>query len=452
MNSNMNARSTTWAGVCAWVRATAVLAGAASLLLLPGCSKEKTEEPTVSVQVAPVEKKTIQQTVTAEASLFPLAQSAIVPKITAPVKKFYVKRGGRVHKDQLLAVLENRDLEAAAQDTRGAYDQAQAAYTTTTAASLPEEIQKAKLDAQVAKENLDATQKMYDSRQQLFKEGALPRKELDQATVNLVQARSQYDVAQKHLDSLMAVGKQQELKSAAGQLESAKGKYMGAAAQLSYSEIRSPIDGWVTDRPLYPGEMPASGVPLITVMDLSQVIARAHIPQEQAALLKVGDSATISAPGLEKPVEGKVTVVSPALDPNSTTVEIWVQAQNPKQVLKPGSSVQVAMIAKTVPDALVVPAAAILTAPDGTTSVMVVGSDNRAHQKNVKTGIKEGDDIQITDGLKGDEKVIASGGYALPDNTKVTAEEAKEAEKEGDKPSGEKPGEKGDKQNSKDEK
>jgi multidrug efflux pump subunit AcrA (membrane-fusion protein) len=428
------------------MRVAALVTSAACLLLAQGCSSEKTEEPTVSVQVAPVEKKTIEQTVTAEALLFALQQSAIVPKIAAPVRKFYVKRGGRVHKDQLLAVLENRDLEAAAQDTRGSYDQAQAAYTTTTAASLPEEIQKAKFDAQVAKENLDATQKVYDSRQELFKQGALPRKDLDQAAVNLVQARSQYEVAQKHLDSLMAVGQHQELKSAAGQLESAKGKYMGAAAQLSYSEIRSPIDGWVTDRPLYAGEMPASGVPLITVMDLSQVIARAHIPQEQAALLKVGDAATITATGLEKPVEGKVTVVSPALDPNSTTVEVWVQAKNPKQVLKPGSSVQLAMIAETVPDALVVPAAAVLTGPDGATTVMVVGSDNRAHQKTVKTGIKQGDDVQIVDGLKGDEKVVATGAYGLPDNTKVTAEEAKEAEKEGaDKPSGEKPAAKEDK-------
>src|SRR5438874_6918318 len=296
------------------------------LSLLSGCSKDNgAKEPVVPVQVATVEKTTLQRTVTAEAVLFPLQQSAIVPKISAPVKAFYVKRGSRVRKGQLLAVLENRDLAAAAQENKGAYNQAEAAYETTTAASLPEEIQKAKLDADVAKETLDATQKVYDSRQELYKQGALPRKDLDQASVNLVQARSQYDIAEKHLNSLMAVGKQQELKSAAGQLESAKGKYLGAQAQLSYSEIRSPIDGVVTDRPLYPGEMAAVGTPLITVMDISQVIARAHIPQDRAALLKVGDKATITIPGVEKPVDGRVTIVSPALDPNSTTVEIWVQ-------------------------------------------------------------------------------------------------------------------------------
>ncbi|PYX95095.1 MAG: efflux RND transporter periplasmic adaptor subunit, partial [Acidobacteria bacterium] len=359
-----------------------------------GCSKEKKEEPTVAVQVAPVEKTTVQRTVSAEAILFPLQQSALVPKISAPVKAFYVKRGARVRKGQLLAVLENRDLSAAAVENKGAYEQAEAAYTTTTAATLPEEIQKAKADLESATKALEAQQKIYTSREELFKQGALPRKELDQSAVDLTNARNQYELAQRHWNSLLAVGNQQEIKSATGQLTAAKGKYEGATAQLSYSEIRSPIDGVVTDRPLYPGEMAAAGTPLITLMDTSQVVARSHIPQDQAELLKVGDPATITVPGEDKVMDGKVTVVSPALDPNSTTVEVWVQAKNPGQRLKPGTSVQVSMLAQTVPDALVVPASAVLTASDGGTTVMVVNPDGRAHQQAVKTGVKQGDEVQ----------------------------------------------------------
>ena len=68
-----------------------------------GCSKDKQKEPTVGVQVVPVKKATIEQTVTSEAILFPLAQSAIVPKISAPVKAFYVNRGSKVHEGQLRA-------------------------------------------------------------------------------------------------------------------------------------------------------------------------------------------------------------------------------------------------------------------------------------------------------------------------------------------------------------
>ena len=175
------------------------------------------------------------------------------------------------------------------------------------------------------------------------------------------------------------------------------------------------------------------GVPLITVMDLSRVTARAHIPQKDAFLLKVGDQATIDVSGLDKPTEGKVTLVSPALDPNSTTVEVWVQAKNPDQALKPGTSVRLSMVSETVPDALVVPASAVLTAADGSATVMVIGSDQHARQLAVKVGIRQDENVQILDGLKEGQSVVASGAYGLPDNTKVSVEAAKEKETETEK-------------------
>jgi multidrug efflux pump subunit AcrA (membrane-fusion protein) len=401
------------------------LSAAIGMLNTAGCSSDKGDkEPTVTVQVAAVEKTTIQHTINTQAILFPRQQAAIVPKISAPVQKFLVKRGSPVHEGELLAVLENRDLSAAAQDTGGSYKQAEAAYETTTAASLPEEIQKAEADEQQAKQALDAQEKVFESRQQLFDQGALPRKELDQSRVDITTARNQHAIAKKHLDSLMAIGKQQALKSAAGQLESAKGKYLGAQAQLSYSEIRSPIDGVVTDRPLYPGEMAAAGTPLLTVMDISSVIAKAHIPQDDAAALKVGDKGTMTVPGIDEPIEGKVSVVSPALDPNSTTVEVWLEAKNSKHALKPGTSVQLSLTAQTVKDALVVPASSVITTPDGATAVMLAGSDGRAHQKAVKLGIHNADDVQILEGVTATDKVVATGAYGLPDKTKIKIEAA----------------------------
>ncbi len=404
------------------------------MLISAACSGDKGDKaPTVTVRVAPVEKITIEHVIKTEAILFPRQQAAIVSKISAPVQKFLVKRGSPVRQGQLLAILENRDLSAAAQENKGAFSQAQATYETTTAASMPEELQKAEADEQQSKKALDAQEKVYESRQQLYAEGALPRKELDQSGVEIVQARNQYSIAKRHLDTLMAIGKQQQLKAAAGQLESAKGKYLGAEAQLSYSEIRSPINGVVTDRPLYPGEMAAAGTAIVTVMDISLVIAKAHIPQADAALLKVGDKGTMTVPGLDEPVEGRITVVSPALDPNSTTVEVWLEAKNPKQQLKPGTSVQLSLTAKTVKDALVVPAAAVITAADGSSAVMVAGSDGRAHQKPVKLGIRQDDDVQILEGVTESDKVVATGAYGLPDNTKIKVEAPAETPKEAPK-------------------
>ncbi|PYV62754.1 MAG: efflux RND transporter periplasmic adaptor subunit, partial [Acidobacteria bacterium] len=251
--------------------------------------------------------------------------------------------------------------------------------------------------------------------------------------VDLTNARNQSEIAQRHLEAVNAVGKQQTLKSAKGQLESAEGKYAGASAQLAYSGIKSPINGVVTDRPLYPGEMAAAGTPLLTIMDISTVVARAHIPQQSAALLKSGDKATLTVPGMDQPISGKVSLVSPALDPNSTTVEVWVEIKNPRERLKPGSSVQVSMVARSLPDALAIPVAALLTAQDGVTSVMVEGacpesknaSDRCALQRDVKTGIRDDDRVQITDGLREGDRVVASGAYGLPDKSRITTAEAK---------------------------
>jgi len=198
-------------------------------------------------------------------------------------------------------------------------------------------------------------------------------------------------------------------------LNAAKGDTENANATLSYTKIISPIDGVVTDRPNYPGETPATGTPIITVMDLSQIVARAHIAQLEAASLKVGDPATITVPGQGTPVKGRVTMVSPAVDASSTTVEVWVQAPNPKGSLRPGTSVRVAMVAQTVAQAVVIPQAALLTSPDGINTVIVLDSDNAPSKKKVKVGIRDSEakTVQVTDGLQGGERVVTVGAFEL---------------------------------------
>jgi multidrug efflux pump subunit AcrA (membrane-fusion protein) len=89
--------------------------------------------------------------------------------------------------------------------------------------------------------------------------------------------------------------------------------------------------------------------------------------------------------------------------------------------------------AETIKDALVVPANAVVSAQDGSSVVMVAGTDGKAHQKAVKIGIRQGDDVQILDGLTENDKVVASGAYGLPDNTKIKVEAAPAEAPEGAK-------------------
>src|SRR5262249_18403966 len=188
---------------------------------------------------------------------------------------------------------------------------------------------------------------------------------------------------------LQSFARDQEIKAAAAQRDTAKAHEESVQTQLNYAKITSPINGTVTDRPVFVGETPQPGTPLITIMNLSQIIAKTHLSPQDAAILKVGDPANLIVPG-QAPVAGKVSQISPPLDASSTTVEVWIQAANPDGRLKPGASMRVEAIAKTVPNANVIPYSAVITGVTGNTSVIVVDSDNKPHQKLVTLGIRDG--------------------------------------------------------------
>ncbi len=415
------------------MRTAAFIAGASVLsLLLAGCAKEeeKEAEPVVPVQTAEVRTESIQRIIAGEGILRALDQSAIMPKIAAPVVTFHADRGDRVRKGQLLAVLENRDLSAAVLDNKGAYEQALANYRHVSAAAVPEEIVKSETEARAATQARDAAKKLLESREQLYRQGALARRLVDETAVTYAQAAAQSETAEKHLEALQRVSRHEEVRSAEAQVQSAKGKFEGAEAQLSYSEIHSPINGVVAERPVFPGEMANPGSPLMIVMDISSVIARVNLPQSQAAYVRVGQRARMASMDGSVETNGTVTVVSPAVDSQATTVEIWVRAANPGERLRPGATVHVTVTAETIPNAAVVPVAALLPAQQGGSAVMVVGPDSVVHEHKVELGMRDGDRVQIITGAAPGDKVVVTGGVGLQDGAKVRLQAPGEAKKQ----------------------
>jgi HlyD family secretion protein len=391
-------------------------------LLMAGCSKSKEAGESESAPVTPVEVTTakraaIQSVISAEAVLYPLRQANVTPKISAPVARFLVQRGDHVREGQLVAILENRDLVAAAQESKQLYEQAQATYQNTAAATMPDDLTKAKTDVASARQAMEAAQRAYSNRQALFQEGALARKLVDDANVALVQAQSLFETAQQHLGSLERVGRVEQLKGAQAQVAAAKAHYESAQAQVSYAEVRSPLSGVVSDRPLNIGEMASSGSAIVSVVDMSRVVARASIPVQQAASVRVGRPGIISNGSVE--LTGKVTVVSPAVDPNTTTVQVWVEALNTGERLKLGSTVRISIDAEQIPAAIIVPATALLPSDEGGEKVMVAGTDGLAHERAVKAGIRSGDEVQILSGVSAGDKVITQGGLGLDDKAKI---------------------------------
>ena len=391
-----------------------------AMVVLTACHKapEEAEKPAAPVQVTAVTQATIRRVIEGDGALFPLSQDSIVPKISAPVQNFYVNRGDHVKEGQLLAVLENRDLEYAAAESKGALEQAESNFRTTSVSTVPESLVKAQTDLQSARDVQESARRLLESRQQLFKQGALAGRLVDEAQVAFQQAQSQYRAAQEHLKALELV-RQDAIEGAAAQVRSAKAHLGSQEMQVTYSRIVSPISGVVADRPLNAGEMANAGSPLITVVNISRVVARVNVPQSEASAVKLGQTATVTQPDTKEEIEGKVKVVSPEADPNTTSVQIWIEIENPGERLKPGTAVHAAIATEVYKAATVVPAAAILPGEEGGTAVFTVSSDSVAHMRAVTLGVREGNQVQVLNGVNPGEEVVVVGGMGLDDNSKV---------------------------------
>ena len=212
------------------------------LLLLAACSKKEEEEAEAPapVQVTAVTQDTIRRIVAGDGVLFPRDQACVMPKIAAPVQRFLVQRGDHVKQGQLLAVLESRDLTAGAAESRAQLAQAEANLRSTTPRTVPEAVVKAQTDVDAAKQTEEAAKKLLDNREKLFQQGALARKLVDEAQVAYAQAHGALLSAQEHLRALQSVGKEEQIRTAAAQVEAARSHLQSSQAQVSYSQIHQP--------------------------------------------------------------------------------------------------------------------------------------------------------------------------------------------------------------------
>jgi len=404
--------------------------------LLAGCGKTKKEDAAAETEApTPVMVETavlgaIDHVVTADAVLSPINQANVTPKISAPVRRFLVNRGDHVRAGQVVAELESGDLAAAAQEARFQYEQAQASSATVTGATVVEDETKARADVQSAQSAFDAAKKLYDSRVALQREGALAQKQVDETKLQMVQAQTQLETAQQHLKSLNGVSRQEAVKGAQAQANAAKAHADTLNVQLSYARILSPINGIVADRPANAGEMVAAGMPMISIVDISQVRAIANVPVKEAESIRVGRPARVAGP--DGDIAGTVTVVSPSANPNATTVEVWVQIANPGERLKPGATARVSIIAETIQNTLVVPATALLNGDEGKQKVMVISGDSVAHERPVTVGVRQGNRVQILSGIQPGDQVVVSGGLGLEDKAKVTIQQPKSEDDDDD--------------------
>ncbi len=388
-----------------------------------GCGRPDAEEasPVVTVQVARAELGDMTSAASAPATVFPREQANISARITAPVRELRARKGDRVARGQVLAVLENSDVAAQAREARAALADAEANLRKLTAGTLPTDIERARGQVAMYQAALNQAQKIYERRSELFKQGAIPGRELLASQTEVAQARTNYEVARRSLELLEGKSREEDIRGAKSRVDQARARLEVAEAQLQFTEVRSPFAGVITEQFLYPGDMAKPDAPIFTVMDLSVAVARAQAPETDAARIRSGQPCSFeSVDSAARAVAGRVTVVNKAIDTARRTVEVWCEIPNAGAGVRAGAFGKVAIVTGSARGVVIVPASAVQFSEGAARGVVfVVDAGGVAHRRDVETGEQSAGKVQISSGLKAGEIVIVEGAYGLPDGTRV---------------------------------
>ena len=268
----------------------------------------------------------------------------------------------------------------------------------------------------------------YDpSAHEAARQAEAAQREAEDQHLNLEKAKAALQPIEDEIANLRSeIGnRESEIGTQRADYERVASALAAAEAQLSYTEVRSPFAGTITEQLVFPGDMAKPDSPMFTVADLHVAIARAQVPEEQASSIRNGQACTFTGADAADRGSGKVSMINRAVDPARRTVEVWCEIPNGEARLRAGVFGTVEFVTGKLEHAIMVPVAAVQF-EEGTRKgfVMVVGTDRKAHKRDVETGAEESGRVPVLQRLKAGETVIVEGGYGLPDGTDVKLAEA----------------------------
>jgi len=322
---------------------------------------------TVAVEVSRVGRQDIRPFLKFSGSLEPLWSAEISAKLDGRLDQVYVDEGSVVRAGMVIAVLDTNELAAQVVQAEGSLLAAQSG------------LEQAELDLKRA--------------ETLSKQGAVSIQALD-------TARIKRDLA-------------------VAQVRSAEGNMSLLAARLDNANVIAPRDGVVVKRFLQSGYYAKAGAPIVSVADVTSLLAKATVGEAQINEITMGLPVKVMADALgDKQFAGEITRISPAASLPSRTFTAEVTIPNADGVLKAGMFGKVEIPGMVHKNALVVPEGALAMREDQKT-VFVLLEENKVQQRVLKLGYIGDGWAEVLDGLKEGEQIVTSGQNKLKDGSTV---------------------------------
>jgi RND family efflux transporter MFP subunit len=335
----------------------------------------------MTVDMAPASRHDLTDYITVVGNLIGEATVDVVPRVAGRIESIGVQLGDRVSKGQQIVKIEDRTI-------REQIKQAEASLETNKATVISRQN-----DEKVAASVL-ARMKAQDQA------GLVSKQALEDAESRHNAAMSQVTVAQSQ--QMQTQARIDELK-----------------ITLNDTSVISPVDGFVSRRLLDPGAFAGANTVILSVVDIGTVRMVASLVEKGFKKVTPGVEAVVEVdafPGEQ--FRGVVRRVAPVFDPATRTAQMEIEVPNPGFRLKPGMYARVRLTVDQRPNALTVPRAAVIDT-DGKRGVFLVDEGQTAHFREIRTGLQDGERVEVLEGLAEGERVVTTGALALRDGDRV---------------------------------
>ena len=378
--------------------------------LLAGCQGRQTEDETLenftAVEVQAAQIGDIENSVVINGRVAASQEVSVMPKAMGTVASLNVELGDSVQEGDTLFVIEQTDMNLSVSQAANGVDIAR-----KSVAQAENGLNTARINYELNKEKIENAQLNLERTRQLYQEGAVSKSQLEQAELS---------ASQLNLDALQAQVNQAQIsyQQAQEQLQQAQISYQQAESGLSNTVVTSPMTGVVSALNVKQGQIAASGQPAATIVNMDTVYIRINVVENVVNSLMEGQEVQISVPAaFDGYIDSVIDFVSPSADPMSKLYEVRVYVDNTQYGIRSGMTGTVKLNLESEEDVIVVPSDAVIDKDDK--QVVFVVQEDKAVEKEVRTGLDTGEMIHIISGITEGDEVIVEGQQYVSDGVTV---------------------------------
>lgn len=261
-------------------------------------------------------------------------------------------------------------------------------------------------------------EELYKLSQENYNDPIELEQQLENAQNQYKSAQTNLKVAEANLSEVNRGARKEQKRASLARVRQAEAGLEEVEINLRDSVIKSPITGTISKLNVESGELVSAGQPLLRVIDLEEMLVEIDLTAVSVSRIALGDKVNVKPEIMQQYIEGEVSSISPAADPQSRTFKVEVKIDNPGQRIKAGMFASVQLTKGKAGDAVIVPIASVVDLNTDSPHIFVV-EDNRAVKKEIKIGIITDTQVEVLEGLKAGEKVIIKGQNRIESDAEV---------------------------------